>query len=35
MMRSAGLTVATSAAELGATVKTALAKRKQRSTVAR
>jgi malate-CoA ligase subunit alpha len=35
MMRSAGLTVATSAAELGSTVKTALAKRKQRSTVAR
>jgi malate-CoA ligase subunit alpha len=35
MMRSAGLTVAASAAELGSTVRAALAKRPKRSTVAR
>jgi malate-CoA ligase subunit alpha len=35
MMRSAGLTVAASAAELGSTVKAALAKRPKRTTVAR
>jgi hypothetical protein len=35
MMRSAGLTVAASAAELGSTVKAALAKRPQRTTAAR
>jgi malate-CoA ligase subunit alpha len=35
MMRSAGLTVAASAAELGSTVKAALAKRPRRTTAAR
>jgi hypothetical protein len=34
-MRSAGLTVAASAAELGSTVKSALAKRPKPTTVAR